>query len=150
MSDEFIHELQFSTDRQTDRHIFHKLKKSTIILCPSSIPWNNCSTWFIILAIMSVSLSASNLTELWVPHLSAQLSEFTLHSFMSSASRVKWRNLVETSLATVVIMELQSSLQSKDHSLQTVSAAWYWIRITCQILVVEYLQIFVDSSLLTV
>lgn len=72
-----------------------------------------------------LSLSASYLNQLWAPHPSTELSEFTLYSSMSSASRVRWRNLVEASLASVVLMELQSSLQSKDHSLQTASAASY-------------------------
>lgn len=79
------------------KDVSHKLKKkkSTSALRLGSHSWNNCApcdSW----SLPSwVSLSASNLSELCAPHPSTQLSEFTLYSSMSSAWRVKGRNLVE-------------------------------------------------------
>lgn len=92
----------------------------------------------------SVALSFQSHSAL-SPHtsLSSELSEFTLYSSMSSAPRVKWRNSVPGISGHNGASELITAKGS-------FPSDRYWICITCQIWAVEYVQISVDSSPLTV
>lgn len=146
-TDKFIHEPSVF-ERQTD--VFHKLKKKwAIILCQGPHPWNSCSTRFIILVIVSLSVALSFLSQ---PALSPTSLNSAVRIYVVLIYVLCFQRQVEEpggSLPGISGFNGTSELITVKGSFPSDSVCSF-IRFTCQIWVLMYLQIVVCSSLLTV